>query len=111
MITDKILVESYVLTVPGRLCWALYPFKAAQFKAYDLDTGAGRGTLDIAALDSLLKAAGRDYTLEPPMEWDAEDENQTRGKISGAVSARRVAHKYGGQQADGGGGCISTQPQ
>lgn len=97
MLTDKMLVESYVLTVPGRLCWALYPFKAAQFKAYDLDTGAGRGTLDIAALDSLLKAAGRDYTLEPPMEWGAEDENQTRGKISGAVSARRVSRKYGGQ--------------
>lgn len=97
MITYKILVESYVLTVPGRLCWALYPYKPTQFKAYDLDTGAERGTLDIATLDGLLKAAGRDYTLEPPMEWDAEDENQTRGKISGAVSARRVAHKYGGQ--------------
>jgi hypothetical protein len=97
MITDKILVESYVLTVPGRLCWALHPFKAAQFKAYDLNTGAGRGIIDIAALDGILKAAGRDYTLEPPMEWDAEDENQTRGKISGAVSARRVAHKYCGQ--------------
>ena len=97
MLTDKMLIESYVLTVPGRLCWALYPFKAAQFKAYDLNTGAGRGIIDIAALDSLLKAAGRDYTLEPPMEWDAEDEHNTRGKISGAVSARRVAHKYGGQ--------------
>ena len=97
MLTDKMLVGSYVLTVSGRLCWALYPYKPAQFKAYDLDTGAWRGTLDIAALDSLLKAAGRDYTLEPPMEWDAEDENQTRGKISGAVSARRVSHKYGGQ--------------
>ena len=97
MLTDKMLVESYVLTVPGRLCWALYPYKPAQFKAYNLDTGAGRGIIDIAALDSLLKAAGRDYTLEPPMEWDAEDENQTRGKISGAVSARRVSHKYGGQ--------------
>ena len=84
MLTDKMLVESYVLTVPGRLCWALYPYKPAQFKAYDLNTGAGRGVLDIAALDGLLKAAGRDYTLEPP-------------KISGAVSARRVAHKYGGQ--------------
>lgn len=99
MLTDKILVESYVLTVPGRLCWALYPFKAAQFKAYDLNTGAGRGIIDIAALDGILKAAGRDYTLDPPMEWDAEDENQTRGKISGAVSARRVAHKYGGQRS------------
>lgn len=97
MLTDKMLVESYVLTVPGRLCWALYPFKAAQFKAYDLDTGAWRGTLDLAALGGLLKAAGRDYTLSPPMGWDTEDENQTRGKISGAVSARRVAHKYGGQ--------------
>jgi len=97
MLTDKMLVKSYVLTVPGRLCWALYPFKAAQFKAYDLNTGAGRGIIDIAALDSLLKAAGRDYTLEPPMEWDTDDEQNTRGKISGAVSARRVAHKYGGQ--------------
>lgn len=97
MLTDKMLVESYVLTVPGRLCWALYPYKPAQFKAYDLNTCAGRGIIDIAALDSLLKAAGRDYTLEPPMEWDAEDEYNTRGKISGAVSARRVAHKYGGQ--------------
>lgn len=104
MLTDKMLVESYILTVPGRLCWALYPFKPAQFKAYDLDTGAGRGTLDIAALDSLLKAAERDYTLAPPMEWDAEDENQTRGKISGAVSARRVAHKYGGYKQIGRGG-------
>lgn len=97
MLTDKILIESYVLTVPGRLCWALYPYKPAQFKAYDLDTGAGRGTLDIAALDGLLKAARRDYTLAPPMEWDAEDERNTRGKISGAVSARRVAHVCGGQ--------------
>lgn len=97
MLTDKMLVESYVLTVPGRLCWALYPYKPARFKAYDLNTGAGRGIIDIAALDSLLKAAGRDYTLSPPMEWDAEDEQNTRGKISGAVSARRVAHKYGGQ--------------
>ena len=41
MLTDKMLVESYVLTVPGRLCWALYPFKAAQFKAYDLKHGRG----------------------------------------------------------------------
>lgn len=98
MLTDKMLVESYVLTVPGRLCWALYPFKAAQFKAYDLDTGAGRGTLDIAALDGLLKAAGRDYTLSPPMEWDAEDENQTRGKISGAVSARALRTNTAGNR-------------
>lgn len=99
MLTDKMLVESYVLTVPGRLCWALYPYKPAQFKAYDLDTGVWRGTLDIAALDGLLKAAGRAYTLSPPMEWDAEDEQNTRGKISGVVSARRVAHKYGGQRS------------
>lgn len=97
MLTDKMLVESYVLTVPGRLCWALYPYKPAQFKAYDLNTGAGRGIIDIVVLDGLLKAAGRDYTLEPPMKWDAEDENHARGKISGAVSARHVAHKYGGQ--------------
>lgn len=97
MLTDKMLVESYVLTVPGRLCWALYPYKPAQFKAYDLDTGACRGTLDIAALDGLLKAAGRDYTLAPPMKWDIEDEQNTRGKISGAVSARRFSHVYGGQ--------------